>query len=85
MTMIGASLKRAPQLRVDLAFCHDIYIYIYIYIERPTAVFDPAPGVKVGCCGPYLRVVTLWENDFLLVHVPSHSSSNLSLIELVGV
>ena len=29
---IGASLKRAPQLRVDLAFCHDIYIYIYIYI-----------------------------------------------------
>ena len=27
--VIGASLKRAPQLRVDLAFCHDIYIYIY--------------------------------------------------------
>ena len=25
--IIGASLKRAPQLRVDLAFCHDIYIY----------------------------------------------------------
>ena len=24
--LIGASLKRAPQLRVDLAFCHDIYI-----------------------------------------------------------
>ena len=26
--IIGASLKRAPQLRVDLAFCHDIYTVI---------------------------------------------------------
>ena len=45
---VGASLKRAPQLRVDLASCHDIYIYIYIGIDRPTAVLDPAPGVKVS-------------------------------------
>ena len=86
-SIIGASLKRAPQLRVDLAFCHDIYIYIYIYIDRPTSVIDPAPGVKVGCCGPNLRVVTLCENDLLYwyMHVPSHSSSNSSLIELVRV
>ena len=44
------------------------YIYIYIYIDRPTAVFDPAPGVKVGRCGQDLRVVTLCdlcENDIL--------------------
>ena len=27
LLIIGASLKRAPQLRVDLAFCHDIYRY----------------------------------------------------------
>ena len=39
--------------------------YIYIYIDRPTSVFDPAPGVKVGCCGQNLRVVTLCENDLL--------------------
>ena len=35
------------------------------FIDRPTSVFDPAPGVKVGCCGPNLRVVTLCENDLL--------------------
>ena len=63
--LIGTSLKRAPQLRVDLAFCHDIYIYIYIGIDEPTSIFDPAPGVKVGCCGQNLRVVTLCENDLL--------------------
>ena len=57
------------------------------YIDRPTSVFDPAPGVKVGCCGPNLRVVTLCENDLLYwyMHVPSHSSSNSPLIELVRV
>ena len=64
-----------------------VTIYIYIYIDRPTSVFDPAPGVKVGCCGPNLRVVTLCENDLLYwyMHVPSHSSSNSSQIELVRV
>ena len=36
LRVVGASLKRAPQLRVDLAFCHDIYIYIYIYRYRRT-------------------------------------------------
>ena len=74
MCVVGASLKRAPQLRVDLAFCHDIYIGI----DGPTSVFDPAPGVKVGCCRQNLRVVTLCENDLLYFT----SSSNSSLIEL---
>ena len=73
---IGASLKWAPQLRVDLAFCHDIYI------DRPTSIFDPAPGIKVGCCGQNLRVVFfVWEQSSVLIHIPSHSS----LIDLVGV
>ena len=44
----------------------------YIYIDRPTAVFDPAPGVKVGCCGRNLRVVTLCENDLLYWHMFLH-------------
>ena len=42
-----------------------VTIYIFIYIDRPTAVFDPAPGVKVGCCWQNVRVVTLCENDLL--------------------
>ena len=43
-----------------------IYLYnIYKGIDGPTSVFDPAPGVKVGCCGQNLRVVTLCENDLL--------------------
>ena len=42
-----------------------LQILVYIYIDRPTAVFGPAPGVKVGCCGQNLRVVTLCENDLL--------------------
>ena len=49
-----------------------VTIYIYIYIDRPTAVFDPAPGVKVGCCGQNLRVVTLCENDLLYWYMFLH-------------
>ena len=49
-----------------------------IGIDGPTSVFDPAPGVKVGCCGQNLRVVTLCANDLPYFR----SSSNSSLIEL---
>ena len=77
--IIGASLKRAPQLRVDLAFCHDI-----IGIDGPTSLW---PGARRQ--GGMLRAKSsrrnfVWERSSVLVHayVPSHSSSNSSLIEL---
>ena len=39
ISIVGASLKRVPQLRVDLAFCHDIYIFKFFLevsiAERP--------------------------------------------------
>ena len=56
-------------------------VTIYIGIDGTTSVFDPAPGVKVGCCGQNLRVVTLCEND-LLYFTMFTSSSNSSLMEL---
>ena len=34
--LLGRAFKRAPQLRVDLAFCHDIYIY---YRKRGSASY----------------------------------------------
>ena len=82
--VIGASLKRAPQLLGRASSEPHSYVLtwlsvtIYIGIDGPTSVFDPAPGVKVGCCGQNLRVVTLCANDLLYFT----SSSNSSLIEL---
>ena len=33
ISIIGASLKRAPQLGVELAFCHDIYILNFFFLR----------------------------------------------------
>ena len=67
--LIGASLKRAPQLRVDLAFCHDIYIYIY----RPA---DLCLWSGARRQGRMLRAKSsrrnfVWERSSVLVHACS--------------
>ena len=67
--IFGASLKRAPQLRVDLAFCHDIYIYIY----RPA---DLCLWSVARRQGRMLRAKSsrrnfVWERSSVLVHACS--------------
>ena len=46
-------------------------IEIVQLINRPTAVFDPAPGGKVGRPGQSLRLVTSCENNllYMLLHI----------------
>ena len=61
-----------------------IFLARVVGIDRPTAVFDPAPGVKVGRCGQNVRVVTstLCENNllYMLLHIRLriHHWSNFS-------
>ena len=82
-SIIGASLKRAPQLRVDLAFCHDIRVYIYRPADR--CLWSGARRQGRMLRAKYSRRKFVWDLSSVLVDVPSHSSSNSSLIELVRV
>ena len=72
-SLFGASLKRAPQLRVDLAFCHDIYIYIYIYIYRPAdlCLWSGARRQDRMLRAKSSRRNFVWERSSVLVHACS--------------
>ena len=73
--LLGRASSEPHSYSVDLAFCHDIGIYIGI--DRPAAVFDPAPGVKVIAAGT-LRANHCKVNMLLYVSRQSPSDRTLS-------
>ena len=70
-SIFGASLKRAPQLRVDLAFCHDIYINIYIYRPADLCLWSGARRQGRMLRAKSSRRNFVWERSSVLVHACS--------------